>query len=300
MNPTKTSWADEIEDDFPPVPKPKGQAWADVEDDEAQISSKQDGTISRFLGEEDKNGNRAAVRYVVRDGKTYKEISLVKMRMVEKYVNTAALARMSMAKFGKAADASDYASAVAKEDVVTEIELNPTLKHKNVGDDEKFWEESIAISEAIMGTADKKKWDANAVREQREDTEKAAALDAAPPPAAAQMTRDENQKKAYVPPSLRNRTMTTMDQDKEESTLRITNLCEDVRDGDLEILLAPFGRRIKTFLARHKEGEKAGQSKGFAFVTFAERKDAEAALKKLHGHGYDNLILQVYWAQKRD
>ncbi len=34
-------------------------------------------------------------------------------------------------------------------------------------------------------------------------------------------------------------------------------------------------------------------SKGFAFVTFHDRRDAERAIKMLHGHGYDHLIISV-------
>jgi len=42
-----------------------------------------------------------------------------------------------------------------------------------------------------------------------------------------------------------------------------------------------------------------GQSRGFAFVTYHSRSDAERAIEKLNGHGYDNLILQVQFAKPR-
>jgi translation initiation factor 3 subunit G len=36
-----------------------------------------------------------------------------------------------------------------------------------------------------------------------------------------------------------------------------------------------------------------------AFVNFVHREDAEKAISKLNGYGYDNLILRVEWATPR-
>ena len=40
-------------------------------------------------------------------------------------------------------------------------------------------------------------------------------------------------------------------------------------------------------------------SKGFAFITYYNRGDAQKAIDKLNGHGYDNLIMQVMWAKPK-
>ena len=44
---------------------------------------------------------------------------------------------------------------------------------------------------------------------------------------------------------------------------------------------------------------ETGESRGFAFINFLHRDDAQRAIDKLDGHGYDSLILRVEWAQPR-
>ena len=43
----------------------------------------------------------------------------------------------------------------------------------------------------------------------------------------------------------------------------------------------------------------AGESRGFAFINFIHREDANRAIAKLDGFGYDNLILSVSMAAPR-
>jgi translation initiation factor 3 subunit G len=44
---------------------------------------------------------------------------------------------------------------------------------------------------------------------------------------------------------------------------------------------------------------ETGESRGFAFINFVNRDDAQRAIDKLDGYGYDNLILRVEWAAPR-
>lgn len=39
------------------------------------------------------------------------------------------------------------------------------------------------------------------------------------------------------------------------------------------------------------------QSRGFAFVSFFQKSDAESAMQALQGYGYDHLILKLEWAK---
>lgn len=46
--------------------------------------------------------------------------------------------------------------------------------------------------------------------------------------------------------------------------------------------------------------QETGLCKGFGFVSFEDRSDAEAAMKKVHGLPYDHLILQVQWSVPKE
>jgi len=107
----------------------------------------------------------------------------------------------------------------------------------------------------------------------------------------------------YIPPSLREgaakrgpgESMANSRGVRDESsTIRVTNLSEDTREADLQELFEPFGNIQRIFLAKDKV---TGQSKGFAFINFYNRKDAQDAIAGVSGFGYDHLILNVEWAK---
>lgn len=58
-------------------------------------------------------------------------------------------------------------------------------------------------------------------------------------------------------------------------------------------MFSPFGSLQRVYLAKHKVTQ---ESRGFAFVSFMSRRDAERAMEALQGYGYDNLILRLEWA----
>ncbi|CEQ41018.1 SPOSA6832_02690, partial [Sporobolomyces salmonicolor] len=134
----------------------------------------------------------------------------------------------------------------------------------------------------------------------------------------------------YVPPSMRAGAKgvgESMNRGRDDyPTLRVTNLSEDARDDDLWELFGRFGKinrcvwcppfrlaspRLVTAdqstdahvalcaCARSiyvGKDQETGLCKGFGFVSFESRSDAEAAMKKVHGLPYDHLILQVQWS----
>ncbi|KAF8916931.1 translation initiation factor eIF3 subunit g [Dissophora ornata] len=65
-------------------------------------------------------------------------------------------------------------------------------------------------------------------------------------------------------------------------------------DADVSDLFNRFGHISRVFLARDRE---TNACKGFAFVSFTSRDDAQTALEMIDGRGYDNLILRVEWAK---
>jgi len=105
----------------------------------------------------------------------------------------------------------------------------------------------------------------------------------------------------FLPPALRggNRrgeTMMSQSSRKDDATIRVSNLPESMSETDMQELCAPFGKIERIFLAKDRT---TGICKGFAFITYQSRDVAQRALRALNGYGYDHLILNVEWSQKR-
>ncbi|XP_078432911.1 eukaryotic translation initiation factor 3G1 [Wolffia australiana] len=107
---------------------------------------------------------------------------------------------------------------------------------------------------------------------------------------------------AYVPPGMRAGAAPAGERSlpdrrrNDENSVRVTNLSEDTREPDLLELFRTFGPISRVYVA---VDQKTGVSRGFGFVNFVSRSDAERAINKLNGYGYDNLILRVEWATPR-
>jgi translation initiation factor 3 subunit G len=84
------------------------------------------------------------------------------------------------------------------------------------------------------------------------------------------------------------------DSNRDQNTIRVTNISEDTSESELLDLFQRFGRISRVYLAKDKE---TMQSRGFAFVSFVHREDAARAMEKLQGFGYDHLILKLEWAR---
>uniref|UniRef100_A0A2N9FDP0 Eukaryotic translation initiation factor 3 subunit G n=1 Tax=Fagus sylvatica TaxID=28930 RepID=A0A2N9FDP0_FAGSY len=107
-------------------------------------------------------------------------------------------------------------------------------------------------------------------------------------------------KGAYMPPSMRagaeRPSGLDMKRRNDENSVRVTNLSEDTREPDLLELFSTFGPVTRVYVAID---QNTGMSRGFGFVNFVNREDAERAINKLNGYGYDNLILRVELATPR-
>lgn len=103
----------------------------------------------------------------------------------------------------------------------------------------------------------------------------------------------------YVPPSMRpgGRVGESMGTRDEAATIRVTNLSENTREEDLRELFRPFGPVSRCYLATDRD---TGAARGFAFINYLNKDDAQKAIDAINGHGYDHLILQVEWAKPTD
>jgi translation initiation factor 3 subunit G len=106
----------------------------------------------------------------------------------------------------------------------------------------------------------------------------------------------------YVAPGMRNgggagaSAGATQQSRDEFPSLRVANLSEEATEDDIRDLFSNFGRVARCFIGRDRETRR---SKGFAYVSFYTHSDAQLAIDKLNGFGYDNLILRVDWADSR-
>jgi len=79
------------------------------------------------------------------------------------------------------------------------------------------------------------------------------------------------------------------DINRDQNTLRVTNISEETTEADLYQFFPVFGRISRVSLAKDKE---TMQSRGFAFVSFVHREEAAIAMEKLQG--YD---VKLEWAR---
>ena len=262
----------------------------------------------RFETQADKDGIKSVVEYVEKNGGTYKITKKVKEVVTTKWTNDAIQARKSLEKFGKAATNSEADEKTLCMRSVEEIPVESAKKiHVDLSQkddaEEKFFEESLTITESLL--KEKKVWtDLNkemkdqvgvGEEEKKDSTEASATLASGAPG-------------KYVPPSLRGAQGDAGSKGKggkgkggdysgqQDATLRVFNLSDDVKEGDLQDLFGQCGRLQRVFLAKDMT---TYQSKGFAFITYYNREDAQRAIDRLNGHGYDNLIMKVEWAKPR-
>eukprot|EP00878_Enallax_costatus_P002716 GHUV01002905.1.p1 GENE.GHUV01002905.1~~GHUV01002905.1.p1 ORF type:complete len:291 (+),score=85.07 GHUV01002905.1:368-1240(+) len=279
--------------------------WGDTLDDEEALPP-------TTVKGPDSHGIKITTEYYKNDkGEALKKVTKVKVVNVEKKVYKISQERRQWKRFGEAAKetAADSVTAQHTEDIPFE-RIRPA---KATAQEKKITDVSAALQSAdknaIVGSLKdvlaKKRMQRELLRargllaEAEKPPEEDAPAGAKPPgglPAAPKPG-------SYVPPSVRNRgpgaAMDTGDsgrRQRDENSVRVTNLSEDVTEADLQALFRPFGPISRVFLAVDKT---TGENRGFAFVNYHHREDAERAIRTLDGYGYDNLILHVEWAAPR-
>jgi len=285
--------------------------WADADEDDDEFETPEQQARSLFATKADASGIRKEIEYKEKDGRTYKLTRRIRTTTITSWTNEKIIQRKSMTKFGKPAvndPAAEKNLVVRSEEISIELSKK-TAVNVNVKDEaaDKFYEESLAVTEGM--TTVKKSWtDMNRSKQVERDgagaerpAEPDKALDAA---AAANAVRPGAPEvpRAYVPPILRpggdgkgKGKGKGFDAQQEVQSLRVTNLSDDVKEGDLQDLFGSVGRLQRARLAK----DENGYSRGVAFITYHTREDALKAIKKLHGYGYDNLIMQVQFAEPR-
>ncbi|KAG4143140.1 hypothetical protein ERO13_D06G171400v2 [Gossypium hirsutum] len=254
----------------------------------------------------DENGIKKVIEYKFNDeGNKVKITTTTRVRKLAKArLNRRAVERRNWEKFGDAVheDVGSHLTMVSTEEIILERPRAPGMKAEEIkvpGDSLAQLSKGGAVL-MVCRTCGKKgdHW-----------TSKCPYKDLAAPvetfvdkPVAseASVAASGSGKGAYVPPSMRAGAERTAGSDmrrrNDENSVRVTNLSEDTREPDLLELFRPFGAVTRVYVAMD---QKTGTSRGFGFVNFVNREDAQRAINKLNGYGYDNLILRVEWATPR-
>ncbi|GAA6061375.1 hypothetical protein JCM10212_005829 [Sporobolomyces blumeae] len=272
--PALQSWADDVENqDFPP---------------------RQEST--------DKDGVTTIVEYRLNDeGKKVKVTRKIKRTLVKTAVNHVVAERMGWEKFGQekgAAPGPHAATTTVGENVRLRIAAGGIKRDEPEEDPMATMRDQLKDKKVQCRYCG---GDHFTARCPYKDTLGAALGEDEAAPSDLPPTDDPSAARAaggkYVPPSMRAGAKgvgESMGRGRDDyPTLRVTNLSEDSTDDDMWDLFGRFGKINRIYVGKDQE---TGLCKGFGFVSFEQRADAEAAMKKVHGLPYDHLILQVQWS----
>ncbi|KAG1046799.1 hypothetical protein G6F43_010728 [Rhizopus delemar] len=260
-----------------------GKSWADEYGDEEDSFQPQIYT--------DDDGNKVIIEYRDNDdGKKVKVTRKIRSKLITEHVNKAVAQRKKWMKFGE-----EEGRKPGPDLSTTTIGENIPLKLKsNVGKNVDAVAEEEAKREHFTSKCPYK--DTMQPLDEIASTIEAVKLDTVDV-ANTEVTSTGPSK--YTPPHLRNKGAPSAGESMREkrddsATLRVTNLSEDVTDSDIYDLFNRFGSIARVYLARDRE---TNLCKGFAFVSFNNREDADRAQQAINGYGYDNLILRVEFAR---
>ncbi|XP_028775668.1 eukaryotic translation initiation factor 3 subunit G-like [Neltuma alba] len=252
----------------------------------------------------DENGIKKVIEYKFNeDGNKVKITTTTRTRkLANARLSKRAVERRSWAKFGDAVheDVSSRLTMVSTEEILLERPRAPGSKPeepKAAGDPLAQFQKGAVLM--VCRTCGKKGDHWTSRCPYKDLAQPMEAFIDKPAASEAATATSGPTKGAYVPPGLRagaERTGSDMRRRNDENSVRVTNLSEDTREPDLLELFRPFGAVSRVYVA---VDQKTGISRGFGFVNFVNREDAQRAINKLNGYGYDSLILRVEWATPR-
>jgi RNA recognition motif-containing protein len=136
------------------------------------------------------------------------------------------------------------------------------------------------------------------VREKIEDQQAAAAKQR-----AEQKAEEENKPARFQARSGPVGSGNSMAGPKQEvCSLRISNLSEETKEEALRLLCQKIGKVSKVYVptvtVTNANGTQEKRGKGYAFVTFSNKREAEEAMKKLDRLPFQHSLLSVEWGAK--
>lgn len=282
--------------------------WGDQDGDEDDEKSGDKLAPKIWCSAPDKNGVKTITEYRTEpDGRKVKVIRKVKETKVTMRVNKHVLARRKWAKFGDAAGlppgSEKNVTYATHENIV--MNLKPRKREDDNEDEDdplsKLKGDSIVV---CRHCGEQGHWTLKCPKRGGITVEiKGRAPDMGTAAPGGSGGGDPANPNKYVPMHLRagaTRGAGAEDKNRREddaNTIRVTNISEDTTEDDLRDLFRRFGHTSRIYLAKDRQTQ---QSRGFAFISYADRDSAQKAVAKLNGYGYDNLILHVEFAKPRD
>eukprot|EP01025_Chloroclados_australasicus_P038386 TRINITY_DN3947_c0_g2_i2.p1 TRINITY_DN3947_c0_g2~~TRINITY_DN3947_c0_g2_i2.p1 ORF type:complete len:266 (+),score=39.06 TRINITY_DN3947_c0_g2_i2:116-913(+) len=254
--------------------------WGDVNDDEEVLPE------STTVGPNDRGIITKTEYYRNNKGDAIKKTTKIQVVKAQTKVYEVAQQRRQWPKFGQAAVTNEGVTMQSVDDIMFERTNLPKKDEKK--------EERV---QAPAGTRSL----AEIMAEKRRHREMLRAQGLLSQPGAPPLDDEPNsaaepKKGVYVPPSRKPGAVPQERRDFDNS-LRVSNLSDNVTDYDLKELFGKFGEIARVYVAYDRETH---EHRGFAFVNFRSRMDAERAMHALDGYGYDNMILRVEMAAPRE
>lgn len=281
-----------------------GVDWADNTDDMS-------GGIPPQEVKQNPDGTKTIIDYSMSDdGYLSIRTTVVKVEKVTRTVSKGVARRKNWKKFGACAGKSTGLERGVTTVSIDEINVEWI---NNEDDDEEEEEETNYAELAARDIQSRLKMERFRQRQEERklgvanwaqmmSLEAAAKNPSAPPAPGLRQETPANTTGKYVPPSKRGGTTGASTGESsysrdDSATVRISNVSRNTEEADLDELCKTFGPIRRIFLSRDRE---TGESKGFAFVAFQNRSDAEKCISRLDGHGYDHLILSVEWSKPKE
>jgi len=294
--------------------------WGEQDEEDEEKVAPAPSRPQSFVSGPDKDGIKTITEYRTDEatGKKLQVIRKVKETRVTSLINKNVLARRQWKKFGKCAKlppGPEPGATFTSHDNI-QLQLKCKKREDDAQEDEEDPLRKLASKESIVicsHCGERGHWslkcpkrDAIVVVQKTRPNEEPAGRPEVPDRrvgGGGGGGDSEGGSKAYVPMHMRgkdprDRKENAAQREEDSSNqIRVTNISEDTTENDLRELFRRFGTTSRIYLAKDKG---TNQSRGFAFITYTNRADAQKAIDRLNGYGYGNLILHVEFAKPRE
>lgn len=252
---------------------------------------------------EDGNGHKTVVFYRkdAKTGKIFKVTQKIAAVKVRERVDAGVAERKSWGKFGTPASKKDVKSTSLADEVPFHLDVKSVEKQQS-----KAQTKDVPVSAGTSLRCRHCRGDHFTAKCPLKDMMTSSSTAEPVDPSVSAAVGGAG-KTGYLAPHLRNRAGGAAASpslagkfgagDRDETTLRVTNLGEDVIEDDLRQIFGKFGQTTRVNILRDRE---TGKSRGFGFVVFADISQAKRAAEELDGKPLENLIMKVEFANKRE